>query len=203
MEDQVKNRLAWMFVSVLSFAISSSGCHITTCEHGSVCGLDDEQARDDSCRALCDRLVVCGNVAGSDHDSCMVTCYDEYDRAPAITASGCGCVSRASCSEISDRQCPGAPPIGGGYGSGSTSSTSTAATTGSGSVTVGATVTGTGAGGSLVAASSTSTTYSTATTSSSTSGAGGQPGSGGAPGQDASGSGGAPATDAGHGTCGD
>ncbi len=179
----MKNRLAWMFVSVVSFALSSSGCHITTCEHGSVCGVDDERAREDACRSLCDRLVVCGNVAGGDHDACMSTCFDEYDRAPASTANGCACASRASCTEIAERQCPGAPPIGGGYG------------TGSGSVTVGATVTGSGAGGS-------SSTTSSSTTSSTTTGSGGQPGSGGAPGH--AGSGGTPgASDGGPATCGD
>jgi hypothetical protein len=188
----VKNRLAWMFVSVVSFALSSSGCHITTCEHGSVCGVDDERAREDACRSLCDRLVVCGNVAGSDHDACMSTCFDDYDRAPSSTANGCACASRASCTEIAERQCPGAPPIGGGYGSGSTTSGST---TGSGSVAVGATVTGSGAGGR-------SGSTSSSTTSSTTSSSGGQPGSGGAPGH--AGSGGTPgASDGGPATCGD
>jgi hypothetical protein len=208
-EEIVKNRLAWMFVSVVSFALPSNGCHITTCEHGSVCsGPDDVRDREDSCRLLCDRLVVCGNVATPDHDACMSSCYDEYDRDPSGTSVGCRCASRASCSEISDRHCPTAPPIGGGYGT--TGSTVTVGGTGSGSVTVGSTVTGSGAGGSSGSTSSsagtgggcctTSSGSTTSTTSSSTttSGTGGQPGSGGAPGHDA----GTP-TDGGPATCGD
>src|SRR6185295_16844365 len=116
-EDHVKNRLAWMFVSIVSSVIPSTACHITTCEHGSICeDRDDNRGREDSCHALCDRHVICGNVAGGDYDACMSTCSAEYDRSPTSTANGCKCAARASCSEISGRQCPGAPPIGGGYG---------------------------------------------------------------------------------------
>jgi hypothetical protein len=197
-----------MFASMLSFAIPACGCHITTCEHGSVCNeVDDEYAREDACRALCDRLVVCGNVPGGDHSACMSQCYDAYDHAPASTAGGCRCVSRASCSEISERQCPGAPPIGGGYGTG-TGSTGTGSTTASGSGS-GAT-TGTGSGSTTGTGSSSSTTGVTSTGSgagggsgSTTSGAGGQPGSGGAPGHDGGGTGGAPVSDSGPASCGD
>jgi hypothetical protein len=184
-----------MFVSVVSL-VPSTACHITTCEHGSICEDrdDDNRGREDSCHALCDRLVVCGNVAGGDYDACMSTCSAEYDRSPASTANGCKCAARASCSEISGRQCPGAPPIGGGYG--------TTSTTGSGSVTTSATVTGSGAGGGTSSSTSTSgaggccsvttgSTSTTSTTSSTTTGAGGAYGHGGAP------------SDAGAGTCGD
>ncbi len=172
-EDVVKNRLAWMMFSTLCFAAPSSGCHITTCEHGSVCGFEDERARQDACQSLCERLVVCGNVASSDHEACMSSCFDDYDREPASTAGACRCVARASCSEIAERHCPSAPPIGGGYTTGSTTS---------GGTTTSSTATSTG------------TTTSTGTSTS---------GSGGAPGYDAAGAGGSPgASDAGLPPCG-
>src|SRR5262245_20516302 len=132
-----------MFSVFVSFVASSSGCRITNCEHGSVCSVDDEEARDNACRSLCDRLVVCGEIGGDDHDTCMSSCVEDYDHAPASTSNACRCVARASCSEVADRRCSGAPIIG-GTGSGSSTVTGAGTVTGTGAATGAGTVTGAG-----------------------------------------------------------
>jgi hypothetical protein len=224
----VKKHLAWMFASIVSFVATSSGCRFTHCEHGAVCDddddRDDKKGREDSCRALCDRLVVCGNVAGRDHEACMSQCSADFDRSPASTANGCRCVARASCSEIAARTCPGAPPIGGGYTPGTTTATGSTTVTGTGSATGSGSGTGSGSatgsvtgsgtvtGGASVTAGSTVTSggaggasSGAGGSSSSTSGAGGQPGgTGGCACFDGGATGGSSgATDAGLGMCGD
>jgi hypothetical protein len=179
-----------MVISLCSFG-AQYGCHFTHCEEGAVCG-SDERARENSCRAYCDRLVTCGNVAANDHDVCMVSCFDDYDLSPAETAGYCRCVARASCSEIDERHCPGAPPVSGGYTTGGYATTGghmTGSSTGGGSTTSSTTT------GPTTSSSTTSTNSTTSTTSSTT--------GGGAPGYDAGGAGGSPgSSDAGLPPCG-
>jgi hypothetical protein len=103
--------------SIVIFTGTSMGCQIKNCEHGSVCDFDDDQNRQDSCEALCDRLSVCDRMPNGSHDECMSSCFDAYDRAPHKTADACLCVEKASCQEISEHRCPGAPIVGGEGGS--------------------------------------------------------------------------------------
>jgi hypothetical protein len=109
---------AAFWLASLSIGLSASlGCQIKNCEHGSVCDFDDEQNRQDACEALCDRLTVCNQV--ENHDACMSSCFEKYDRSPRSTADACHCVERASCREIEENACPGAPVGGGGWSGGS------------------------------------------------------------------------------------
>jgi hypothetical protein len=175
-----------MFLSVFSFGISSTACHITTCEHGSVCNDDDAREREDSCHALCDRLVVCGNVSSGDYDSCMSSCFIDFEHAPSSTVKACSCVARASCTEIAERRCPGAPVVGGGY----------TTSTGSSTVTAGATVTvGVTTGSSVTSGSTVAGGYGGAATTSGSGGATSSGAGGAGPGPDAG-------TDGSGGACG-
>ncbi len=132
-ENIVKTRLAWMWTTAVLFASSSMGCRIHNCEHGAVCGDDDDdEARENSCHSLCDRLTVCGHLDGDSYDGCVSSCYRDYDRAPHLTSEYCSCMSRASCYEIADHRCP--PPesnssTGSTAGAGGSSSSATTATT--------------------------------------------------------------------------
>jgi hypothetical protein len=153
----------------LSFAMSVSGCTITTCEEGADCDGNDHGGRDDDddeheqCVSYCGRLSVCGAPQARDFDDCVEACEDRLEALPERTAELCACAERSRCEDVIDGRCtePGSGGQGGSGGSSYGGSTSQGGAPGKG---------GTSSGGAPSNGGSSSGGWTTGGTSSGTGG---------------------------------
>jgi hypothetical protein len=111
----------------LSFALSVSGCNITTCEEGADCdGKDHDGDSDDNddeheqCVSYCGRLSVCGAPQARDFEACVEACEERFEVLPERTAELCACAEQSRCEDVIDGRCT-EPGTGGQGGSGGSS----------------------------------------------------------------------------------